>query len=222
VYGQFTRKLWRSHSDAAGDGCPATQANFSGSNSVLTSALDNLGNLYFDDGAHQTIRKISSTSFAPAAIGTSTTPGIFVHAPAGTTSISTTLAANSDFTLGAQSCTSNTGDQSYDCVIPVSFTPSQSGLRDGPIQIQTNPSGTGTTINTSLTSVATGANLVFDPSAPVTPTTQTLGASVPVSVAVDGHGNIYTVNSSAQIEEIAPTAPATSTPISAALTATPN
>ncbi len=208
--------------DAAGDGCPATQANFSGSNSVLTSALDNLGNLYFDDGAHQTIRKISSTSFAPTAIGTSATPGIFVHAPPGATSISTTLPATSDFTLGTQNCTTNTGDQSYDCIIPVSFTPSQAGLRDGPIQIQTNPSGTGTTINTSLTSVATGANLVFDPSSPVTPTTHTLGASVPVSVAVDGHGDIYTVNSSAQIAQIAPTAPTVSTPISAALAASPN
>jgi pectin methylesterase-like acyl-CoA thioesterase len=208
--------------DAAGDGCPATQASFSGSNSVLTSALDNLGNLYFDDGTHATIRKISSTSFVPTTVGTSATPAIFVHAPAGTTSISTTLAANSDFTLGAQSCTTNTGDLTYDCIIPVAFAPTQVGLRDGPIQIQTNPSGAGTTINTSLTSIATGANLVFDPTAPVTPTTQTLGSSAPISVAVDGHGDVYTVNSSSQITEIVPTAPAASTPISAALAATPN
>jgi pectin methylesterase-like acyl-CoA thioesterase len=209
-------------SDAAGDGCPATQSNFLGSNNVLTPALDNLGNLYFSDGTHLTVRKISSTSFAPTAIGTSATPGIFVHAPAGTTSVSTTLAANSDFTLGAQSCTANTSDQTYDCIIPVSFTPTQVGPRDGPIQIQANPSGVGTTINTSLTSVAIGANLVFDPAAPATPATQTLGSSAPISVAVDGHGDVYTVNSSAQIAEIAPTAPATSTPISAALSATPN
>jgi hypothetical protein len=44
--------------DAAGDGCPATQAIFGGSNSVLTLTLDNLGNLYFDDGTHATIRKV--------------------------------------------------------------------------------------------------------------------------------------------------------------------
>jgi pectin methylesterase-like acyl-CoA thioesterase len=208
--------------DAAGDGCPATQANFLGSNNVLTPALDNLGNLYFTDGTHLSVRKISSTSFAPAAIGSGATPSIFVHAPSGTTSISTTLAVNTDFTLGTQSCTTNVSDQSYDCIIPVVFTPTQTGLRDGPIQVQANPSGAGTTINTSLTSIATGANLVFDPAAPITPTTLTLGSSAPISVAVDGHGNLYTVNSSAQIAEIAPTAPAISTPISAALGATPN
>ncbi len=208
--------------DAAGDGCPPTQASFSGSNSVLTLSLDNLGNLYFDDGAHATIRKMSSTSFAPTAIGASATPGIFIHAPAGTTSISTTLAANVDFALGAQSCTTNASDQTYDCILPATFTPTQVGLRDAPIQIQINPSGTGTTINTSLTSVATGANLAFDPAAPVAPTMQTLGSSAPVSVAVDGHGDVYSVNSSAQIVAIAPTASTISTPISAALAAIPN
>ena len=208
--------------DGAGDGCPATQASFSGSNSVLTPALDNLGNLYFDDGTHTTIRKISSTSFAPAGIGTSATPGIFVHAPAGTTSISTTLAANSNFALGAQSCTTNSSDQSYDCIVPVTFTPTQVGLRDGPIQIQTNPAGFGTTINTSLTSNATGANLVFDPTSPVAPISQTLGSTAPVSVAIDGHGDVYSANSSAQIVEIVPTASAISTPISAALAGTPS
>jgi len=208
--------------DAAGDGCPATQANFSGSNSVLTPALDNLGNLYFDDGTHQTIRKISSTSFAPTASGASATPGVFVHAPAGATSISTTLAANSDFALGTQSCTTNTSDQTYDCILPVTFTPTKIGLRDAPIQIQTNPSGVGTTINTSLTSVVTGTNLVFDPASPATPSTQTLGSSAPISVTVDGHGNVYTVNNLAQITEIAPTAPTTSTAISSALATTPN
>lgn len=208
--------------NAAGDSCPATQASFSGSNSVLTPGLDNLGNLYFDDGTHATIRKISSSSFAPTTIGTSVTPGIFVHAPAGTTSIATTLAANSDFSLGAQSCTTNGGDQSYDCIIPVIFAPTQVGMRDGPIQILANPAGTGTAINISLTSVATGANLVFDPVSPVTPITQTLGSGAPVSIAVDGHGDLYSVNSSAQITEIIPTAPAVSTPISATLPATSN
>ncbi len=209
-----------SGADVAGDGCPATQANFSGSNSVLTPAVDNLGNLYFDDGTHQTIRKISATSFAPTVIGTSTVPSVFVHAPAGSTSISTTVAPNSDFSLGAQSCITNT-DLTYDCTVPVTFAPTEVGLRDGSIQIQASPSGTGTTINASLTSVATGANLVFDSASPAAPITQMLGSSAPATIAVDGHGDVYTVNPSARIVLIAPTAPATSTAISSALSVMP-
>jgi pectin methylesterase-like acyl-CoA thioesterase len=211
-----------SGADAAGDGCSAMLASFSGSNSVLTPALDNLGNLYFDDGTHQTIRKISAASFAPTTIGTTATPSVFVHAPAGTTSITTTLAPNSDFTLGSQSCTTNAGDQTYDCIVPVTATPAEIGLRDGPLQISTNPVGTPTVINTSLTTNAVGANLVFDPATPVTPVSQTLGSSAPATVAVDGHGDVYTVNPSVQVAQIVLSSPSTSTPISGALTGVPN
>ena len=120
--------------DAFGDGCPATQSSFGGSTGVLGLALDNLGNLYFADGTNHTIRKISSTNFAPVAAGSSATPSIFIHAAAGTSSITTTLAANSDFTLGTASCVTNAApDSTYDCTIPVTVTPSAVGVRDGPI-----------------------------------------------------------------------------------------
>jgi len=58
---------------------PYTISTIAGGGSAL--ALDNPGDLYFDDGTHATIREISSASFAPTMVGASGNPGIFVHAP---------------------------------------------------------------------------------------------------------------------------------------------
>ena len=204
--------------NAFGDGCPATQSSFGGSTGVLGLALDNLGNLYFADGTNHTIRKISSTSFAPVAAGSSASPSIFIHAAAGTSSITTTLAANSDFTLGTASCVTNAApDSTYDCTIPVTVTPSAAGVRDGPISIQ--PSS-GPTVNASLTATGTGANLSFDPASPAVPTTQTLGSVVPSGVVVDGHGNAYTVNGGSKV--ITQVTAAASTALGSALSALPS
>ncbi len=200
-----------------GDGCPATQSSFGGSTGVLGLALDNLGNLYFADGTNHTIRKISSTNFAPVAAGSSASPSIFIHAAAGTSSITTTLAANSDFTLGAASCVTNAApDSTYDCTIPVMVTPTAVGVRDGPITIQ--PSS-GPTVTASLTAIGTGANLSFDPASPAVPTTQTLGSVVPSGVVVDGHGNAYTVNSVSKV--ITQVTASSSTALGSALSSLP-
>ena len=204
--------------NAFGDGCPATQSSFGGSTGVLGLALDNLGNLYFADGTNHTIRKISSTNFAPVAAGSSASPSIFIHAAAGTSSITTTLAANSDFTLGAASCVTNAApDSTYDCTIPVTVTPTAAGVRDAPISIQ--PSS-GPTVTASLTATGTGANLSFDPASPAVPTTQTLGTVVPSGVVVDGHGNAYTVDSASKV--VTQVTAAASAALGSALSALPN
>jgi pectin methylesterase-like acyl-CoA thioesterase/sugar lactone lactonase YvrE len=205
--------------DTAGDGCPATQASFGGSTSVLGLALDNLGNLFFADGTNHTVRKISASSFAPATFGTGSAPGIFIHGIAGTTLLSTTLAPGSDFTLGAQTCTTNVFDATYDCIVPVNFAPTQIGLRDGPINIQSTPAGTA--FNGSLTSTSLGPNLTFDPTSPASPATQTLaGTIIPATVAVDGHGNAYTVDTASKF--VTRVRGGSSTAISSSLGALPN
>ena len=206
--------------DAFGDGCPATQATFGGgSGSALGLGLDNLGNLYFADSNNRAIREVSATSFAPASIGSGSTPGLFVHAPAGTTAISTALSPNSDFALGTAACAANAGDLTYDCVVPVTFVPTQLGLRDAPITIQTTPASGGAVI-ASLTASAVGSSLTFDPAAPATPTTQALGTLLPTSVAVDGSGNTYTVDSTTS--RITKITAGTSVPISTPLASLPS
>jgi len=104
---------------------------------------DRFGNIYFGDTGNLRFRVVVGPVIP------SSTPGIFIHGITGTTSLLTTLAPGSEFTLGTLPCNTNSFDATYDCIVPVTFAPTQIGWRDGPINIQATPAGSA--FNGSLT-----------------------------------------------------------------------
>lgn len=190
--------------DSVGDGCPATQATFGiGSNSAtLPVSVDNLGNLYFSDSSDSRIRKVSASSLLPMIIGTSATQNIVVHEPAGVTGITAALTTPSpDVTLGSVSCgsASTNGDSTVDCTIPLTLNASGPSIRSTALAV--TPSGTLTATSIyPLAGLATGSALAADSvtssSAGTILPTVSLGSVTPLSVAVDGANNVYSVNSS--------------------------
>jgi Bacterial Ig-like domain (group 3) len=126
--------------DAFGDGCPATQATFSGkgigvfatvaSPGIAGVRVDPAGNLLVTDAAASLIRKVSNGTQFGTINGSKPTQMIDVHfgindGPA-SASPYTLTAGTTNFVLGAQNCTVNT-DNTTDCVLPVQATPSIPG-----------------------------------------------------------------------------------------------
>ena len=188
--------------DSVGDGCPAAQSAFGINSSTLSISVDNLGNLYMADSIDSRIRKISASSLMPMTVGTAATQNIIVHGPAGVTGATAALTtASPDVTLGAVSCgsTSTNGDSTVDCTIPVTLTASAPGLRATSLAV--TPTGSLTTPSVfPMAGPATGSAFVTD-SATSSSTgsvlpTASLGTLTPLSVAVDGANNVYSVNSS--------------------------
>ena len=182
-----------------GDGCPATAASISAGNG-LGVALDPQNNLYLADIGHAVVRKVSAVSFAPTATGTTSTPSILVHAQPGTTALSPTVAAGSDFTLGSGACMTNApsggagvGENSYDCIYPVSITPTGVGLRTDALSIASTSTATGGTVAAALSSTSNGSSISFDPSSTAA-ATSTVGSYVASAVALDGSNNSYAVS----------------------------
>lgn len=212
-----------------GDGCSSTQAIFGGSNSVLGLGLDNLGNLYIEDGVNHLIRKLSATDFGPNPDARTLMGSIVIHGPPGTTSFNGAVNnLGGGFNLGTPSCVLHaptvnpgSGDNTADCTTPVTFNSSDTGLRSYPISFQAVHFGThlGSPMTTSLTANSVRANLVFDPSSPATPQSLQFGPTHPTLIAIDGQNVLYAVDSTTNT--ITQTAVNTPVPISAALPTAP-
>ena len=181
--------------DAYGDGCPAIQSKLnSGGTGYLT--FDGAGNLYISDIGNNIVRKVSvNTQFPATTLGTAVTQSLQVHfdqsnlpTVSGTTTTAfTILSGIKDFVVGTASCTNNTTalDTSLDCVVPVTFTPSQSGLRQATL-VATTANGT---YNFALNGIGNGSQLAIDGgSQSVVAAT---GISKAVDVAVGQNGTIY-------------------------------
>ena len=192
------------NSTSYGDGCPVSQSVFGGGSYTLPIALDGLGNLYLGDQTNSLVRKVSASSLIPMTIGTGATQKILVHEPSGVTGITAALTTSSpDVAIGTPTCVTN-GDTTYDCTITATLTPSAPGLRSAALVV--TPSGSSSTTVYPLAGVSTGSALVTDNavsttagSSPVAssaePTPTALGSETPLSVAVDGAGNVYSVDS---------------------------
>jgi hypothetical protein len=154
--------------DAFGDGCPATQAVFSGkgigvfataaSAGVTGVRVDPAGNLLVTDGlATPTVnllRKISTGTQFGTINGSKPTQIVEVHFGVGdgpAANAYTLTAGASNFVLGTPNCTLNT-DKTTDCVLPVQATPSIPGAFTGTLTV------TGTSGLTS--SFALGGNFL--------------------------------------------------------------
>ncbi len=123
--------------DKFGDGCPATQATFSGAGigkfasatsvGVAGVRVDPFGNLLVTDAIANLVRKISNGTQFGTINGSKPTQMLDVHFGVGdgpaTTNAYTLTAGATNFVLGAQNCTVNS-DNTMDCVLPVQATPS--------------------------------------------------------------------------------------------------
>jgi sugar lactone lactonase YvrE len=182
----------------AGDGCAGTLAGFypNAGNTDLASAPDNQGNLYITDSenanaAQTRIRKqLSGLSFPATTAGTSVTQTIQFHfAPNDTPAVVNpyVIAAKAnDFKLGTATCTTQASpDLTTDCLVPVTFTPSQAGYDTATITVTSAKGGVGTY---QLTGQGNAAAIAFDPGNIATLAAANKNAQ---GIALDGAGNAY-------------------------------
>jgi hypothetical protein len=218
---------------AYSDGCPAANAEFGNTNG-LTVGVDGTGNLYFDDGnsntAQELVRKVMAQGFAPQTLAATQQQIFEAHLPGATAATSSaTLSATPDISAASPACTLN-ADQTVDCTVAVTSTPSAAGLRSATLTV-TNASS-GEAANIALDGPVAGSALAFDNAAttsnstttPVAATTSTiLSGTVPAAVAADGAGNVYAATGTSIVESIGGAAYTLSTSSSApiSLPATP-
>jgi polygalacturonase/sugar lactone lactonase YvrE len=197
---------------AYSDGCPASDAEFENSNG-LSVGVDGAGNLYLYDGnssaTGQLVRKVLAQGLAEQSLATSLTQSVEVHLPeAATGTVSgalATLTSTPDITAGTPACTQN-GDHSVDCLVTVTATPSEVGLRSATLTV-TLPSGSWENASGSiaLSGTVPGSVLVADNASTTANGTTTsvapnasaaLSGIVPEGIALDGAGNLYAMDSS--------------------------
>ena len=191
--------LCSAKTDSVGDGCQASQATFGANSSTVSISIDNLGNLFMADSTDNRIRKVSASSLIPMTVGTPATQNILVHEPAGVTGVTAALTtASPDVTLGTVSCATANGDGTLDCTIPATLSASAPGFRSTALTVTASGSSTATAVF-PMSGLATGSALVTDGAASSTAgslvPTVSLGSTKPVSVAVDGSNNVYSVDS---------------------------
>lgn len=161
--------------DVYGDGCPATQASlYARANMPLQP--DSHGNLYIGDNENSTpalsmIRKVlSGLNFPATSTGTAVTQNILVHFAPGDTAggatpyvISASAGSGNDFKLGTATCNSASTpnpDTTDDCLLQVTFTPSQPGFETANLTVT---SALGSVANFQLTGTGTAPLIAFDP-----------------------------------------------------------
>jgi sugar lactone lactonase YvrE len=195
---------------AYSDGCPASKSLFTNSNGLGLS-VDGQGNLYLYDASSNTagmlVRKVLAQGLAEQTVGTALSQTFEVHLPesaSGTVSGATaTLSATADMTAGTPACSQN-ADHSVDCTVTVNATPSAAGTRSAALTLGL-PAGTweNSTANLALNGVVTGSVLAFDNASStvsgtataIAPTTNAVFSGIaPVGVALDGAGNVYTMD----------------------------
>ncbi len=203
---------------AYSDGCPASKAVFSNS-SGLGVAADAQDNLYLYDASSNStsmlVRKILAQGLAPQTVGTSLNQIFEVHIPeiaAGSVSAPTaSLTTTPDMTAGSVTCAAQNADFSFDCTVPITATPSAAGPRFATLTLgasfsPTSGSPATAQMDLALNGVATGSVLVLDSATatsgttttPIAPTENTLLSSItPAGVALDGAGNVYTMDTHA-------------------------
>ena len=204
---------------AYSDGCPASKSIFSNGNG-LGVAVDQQGNLYLYDatsnGAGMLVRKVLAQGLAEQTLGTPLIQTFQVHLPesaSGAVSGSTaTLTTTPDATVLPPACSQN-ADNSVDCTATVTVTPSGAGSRSAALTL-TLPQGSWSNplANLALNGTVTGSVLTLDETSttsvgtttPLAPATKGLFSSIaPAGVALDGAGNVYTMDiSTGTIQEL--------------------
>jgi hypothetical protein len=195
----------------------------SGFNGPTGVAVDGLGNVFIADQGSSAMKEIvtGARRFPTTAVAGT---GVILSIPftfdtggsIGAPMVLTQGAAGLDFTdAGTGSCTTNGTSYAYaagdTCTVDVTFTPKLAGTRYGAAVLQ---DGSGNTIATGyIYGAGQGPQIAFSPG-----TQRTLGSgfNAPQSVAVDGSGNVYvidsgTVNQIAAVGGVIPASPAINT-----------
>ncbi len=189
-----TRPAWvcPGSTNAIGDGCPGTQANLDASSNMGTDA-DSSGNLYITDsegggvGLPRIRKVLSGLNFPPTTSAAPITQTIQIHFAVndGPASTSPYTINNPDFALtGTPSCKVQ-ADNTQDCLLNVTFTPSQTGFETSGLAVASKNSGATPLV---LTGTGTATAIAFDPG-----NTGLVNSSVsnPQGIAVDTIGNSY-------------------------------
>jgi polygalacturonase/sugar lactone lactonase YvrE len=205
---------------AYSDACPAANAEFGNSNG-LSVGVNGAGSLYLYDGtsntAGQLVRKVLAQGLAEQSLATQLIQNFEVHLPesaAGTVTGSTaTLTSTPDMTAGSPACIQN-GDNSVDCQVAVTTTPSAVGLRSATLTVTLPVAGwENASRSIALGGIVPGSVLVADNASttangittPVAPNAVAVFSGiVPEGVAVDGAGNVYAMdaNSGSILESV--------------------
>ena len=173
-------------------------------------AVDSSNNLYLTDDemdnkgyGRSRIRKVLASQLYPTTIGTSLTQTLRLHGPVGTTAGTTAIAAaalnasTSEVTVATPVCATaaDTG-ATVDCLANVTFTPASPGLRTATLAL--TDSSLSTSSLAAMNGLSMGSALVADPTALATPvTTNIIGTAttpVPIGVAVDANGDVFTMD----------------------------
>ncbi len=202
---------------AYSDGCAASQSIFSNANG-LGVAADAQNNLYlFDASSNATgmlVRKVLAQGFTPRTLGTAVIQNFQVHISemvAGAISGPTaTLTTTPDATAGTVTCGAQNSDDSFDCNVSVTSTPTAVGLRSATLTVSVvfTPSGGSAATSTAIVALSgtvTGSVLAFDSATStngtttsISPTTNSFFSGItPAGTALDGAGNIYTMDTTA-------------------------
>jgi sugar lactone lactonase YvrE len=202
---------------AFSDGCAASQSIFSNANG-LGLAADAQNNLYlFDATSNATgmlVRKVLAQGFGQRTVGTPAIQNFQVHISETTTGAvsapTATLTTTPDATAGTVACGAQNLDNSFDCNVSVTATPTAAGLRSATLTVSVTFTPTAGSPATSsaivaLSGTATGSVLAFDSATStngsttnISPTTNTFFSGItPAGTALDGAGNIYTMDTTA-------------------------
>ena len=171
-----------------GDNCQATLATLN-PNSAMGVGVDAQGNVYISDSGDQRIRKVSVNQVFPTvASGSSITQTLVVHFAVGDTPAAVSafvINGSADFVVNPPSnCTLNP-DNTTDCTVTVTFSPSQPGTDVATLVVK---STLGTTSQVNLSGVGAAAGLALDPG---TATGFGTGFKSPLGIALDPAGNSY-------------------------------
>ena len=176
--------------NSVGDNCPATLATLNPTSNMGVGVAPQ-GDVYISDSGNARLRKVAiNTAFPAVAFGSSVTQTLLVHfaatdAPAATSPFS--IAGNSDFAVtGTPACTTNsTADNTTDCAISVTFTPSRPGPDLATLVLS---SAAGRIAKLALSGTGTASSVALDPG---NAAQLASGLSSPAGIAQDSAGNIY-------------------------------
>ncbi|MGO9230320.1 MAG: Ig-like domain repeat protein, partial [Bryobacteraceae bacterium] len=184
------------HTDAMGDGCPATQATITSSTGAggIGDALDYAGNLYLSDTGNLRIRKVSTNAVFGATVnGSPKGQTMDVHFIVGDTPVSAGAfglpSGQADFAATPTLPCTLQVDTTTDCLVSLQFSPMVPGVRSAPLTIT---STLGSVASIGLTGIGSGAGGAIDPA-----TQLTIGSSLtPRGVGVDASESVYVSDSS--------------------------
>ena len=174
--------------NALGDNCQATLATLNPT-SNMGVGVDGLGNVYISDSGNTRIRKVSLNQVFPTvASGSSVTQTLLVHFAVGDTPASASpfmISGSADFVVAAPAnCTPN-ADNTTDCTITVTFSPTQPGADLATLTVN---STLGATSQFGLSGVGAAAAVALDPG---TTTAIGTGYKSAIGIALDEAGNSY-------------------------------